>query len=178
MTLGHLTHLQTERMLDMDIEQALKTMNVSEELLTELYGLKEDRDAFEGVLVQHIEDMTACYELADDDWTQEMFISLTYCISIDVCYSTEITDLESFKKVLMEMTRFEFLVQIAHRLRDQNVAHMKDPECDKAIDMTLNAASFACEYFDDMFDDVVFKNFATYFMIGYLNACVFETGKV
>lgn len=178
MTSGRLTYLQTERMLDMNIKQALHNMNVSEELLMELYKLKDDPDAFEGVLVQHIEDMTSCYELGEDDWTQEMFISLVYCISVDVCYDSRIVDFESFKEILVTMTRYEFLVQIAHRLRNENIARMKDPECDAAIDMTLNAAGYAAEYFDDMFDDEVFKINATNFMIGYFHACVFESGRV
>ena len=162
----------------MDIKQTLKDLNVSEELLTELYGLKEDHEAFHGVLVQHIEDMTSCYELDDDDWTQEMFISLSECISTYVCYDDDLTDLELFTKTFIEATRYEFLVQIAHRLREANEFHMKDPECDKAIDMTLNAAGYALEYFNERRNDVTFKTDATIFMIGYFNACVYESGKV
>lgn len=162
----------------MDIKQALKDLKVSEELLTELYGLRDDHDVFEGVLVQHIENMTSCYELEADDWTQEMFISLAYCISVDVCYDSRIVDFESFKEIFVTMTRFELLVQIAHRLREANEFHMKDPECDKAIDMALNAAGYADEYFSERRNDVAFKTDATIFMIGYFNACVFETGRV
>lgn len=162
----------------MDIKQALKDLKVSEELLTELYELREDPDAFEGILVQHIEDMTSCYGLDDDDWTQEMFISLAYCISTDACYDSRIVDFESFKEIFVTMTRFELLVQIAHRLREANEFHMKDPECDKAIDMALNAAGYADEYFSERRNDVAFKTDATIFMIGYFNACVFETGRV
>lgn len=162
----------------MDIKQALKDLKVSEELLTELYGLKEDQDAFHGVLVQHIEDMTSCYALDDDDWTQEMFISLADCISTYVCYDYNLTDLELFTKTFIEAIRYEFLVQIAHRLREANEFRMKDPECDTAIDMTLDAASYALEYFSGRRNDAAFKTDATFFMIGYFNACVYESGRV
>lgn len=162
----------------MDIKQALKDLKVSEELLTRLYELKEDQDAFHGVLVQHIEDMTSCYELDDDDWTQEMFISLADCISTYVCYDYNLTDLELFTKTFIEAIRYEFLVQIAHRLREANEFRMKDPECDTAIDMTLDAASYALEYFSERRNDAAFKTDATFFMIGYFNACVYESGRV
>lgn len=162
----------------MDIKQTLKDLKVSEELLTELYGLKEDYDAFEGILVQHIEDMTSCYELDDDDWTQEMLISLSEYISAYVCYDDRVTDLELFTKTFIEAIRYEFLAQIAHRLREANEFHMKYPECDTAIDMTLNAAGYALEYFSERRNDAAFKTDATNFMIGYFNACVFESGRV
>lgn len=162
----------------MDIKQTLKDLNVSEELLTELYAWKEDPDIFHGLLVQHIEDMMTCYALEEDDWTQEMFISLSECISTYVCYDDDLINLELFTKAFIDATRYEFLVQIAHRLREANEFHMKDPECDKAIDMTLNAAGYALEYFSERRNDAAFKTDATLFMIGYFNACVFETGKV
>ena len=162
----------------MDIKQTLKDLKVSDELLTELYGLKEDYNAFYDVLIKHIEDMTSCYELDDDDWTQEMFISLAECISTYVCYDDRLTNLELFTNAFIDATRYEFLVQIAHRLREANEFHMKDPECDKAIDMTLNAAGYALEYFSERRNDAAFKTDATIFMIGYFNACVYESGKV
>ena len=162
----------------MDIKQTLKDLKVSEELLTKLYGLKEDHNAFYSVLVQHIEDMTSCYELDDDDWTQEMFISLSECISTFVCYDDRLTDLELFTKTFIEAIRYEFLVQIAHRLREANEFRMADPECDTAIDMTLNAAGYALEYLSERRNDAAFKIDATFFMIGYFNACVYESGRV